>query len=348
MSRWKWPAVLGIGATLLVACGGGGYSTTPLAAPSSAAAPFVASTTYPVSSSGTLNVPLAAPSYSGEFTLTGVSSQVSSGLTLQVTLQNAALSGFPALQQLLRAVQGRQALAASVPIARLIYLELEFSAGIAAGGGTLSLTVPSSTLVAGDAYYLSFFDPNALSLGWQADWAGPAAVSGSTLSFTLPPSNLLGLTTYGFVIYGISSSATPPSPVPSASASASASPSTSPSPSTSASPSPTPTSAPNALQANPTTVAIPAPGVADTKTVVVTESGYNGTLSQSNSCGGSTPIATFSATSAQGPSWNLIVTGVAAGTCVATISDSNAQSVTVSITVTASGFSIQSSHRKGP
>jgi hypothetical protein len=95
-------------------------------------------------------------------------------------------------------------------------------------------------------------------------------------------------------------------------------------------------------------VEIPGPGTADAQTVVVSESGYSGTFSQNNSCTTGSEIASFSATSAQGPTWDLVITGISAGTCVATIGDTNNQTVTLSISVTSSGFSIQSVRRKGP
>jgi hypothetical protein len=272
------------------------------------------------------------------------------------------------LQSALRAAAARRQIAAAVTPSAILFIEAEFSATITASGGTLALTVPSGTLVASDTYYLAFFDPNTLSLGWQLDWAGPASVSGNGLTFALPAVDFLGLTTYGFAVYGISASGAQPTPIPTVAPSTSPSASPTPTPSTSPSgsptasptptatptPTPTPTAtatatvAPNVLQANPTNVEIPAPGVADAQTVVVTESGYNGTLSQTNSCGGGTPIASFSAANASGPTWNLVVTGLSAGTCVATVSDTNAQTVTLSISVTSSGFTINSLQRKGP
>ncbi len=100
-------------------------------------------------------------------------------------------------------------------------------------------------------------------------------------------------------------------------------------------------SAPGALNASPATVSIASLGASGAQTVRVSESGYTGTFSESSSCGGVTPIASFSATSGSGPSWHLVITGINAGTCVATIGNTNGESLAVPITVSITEFTTQ-------
>jgi hypothetical protein len=100
---------------------------------------------------------------------------------------------------------------------------------------------------------------------------------------------------------------------------------------------------PNALMVSPSTVSIS--GAGNTAQITASETGYTGTLSQTNSCA-SNGIASFSAASGSGPSWTVTVTAETGGTCSAVFSDSNGQQQTASITVTTSGFTIQTTGRK--
>lgn len=184
------------------------------------------------------------------------------------------------------------------------------------------LTVPSADVVANAAYYVAFFDPSSAELGWQEDWGGPAGVSGDTLTFLLPAFSFTSEATYAFALYAISSAAASPTPAPTHT--------------TSSSP------PPGALSANPTEVQISGLGAPDAQPVLIQEMGYTGSLTETNSCGGTTPIASFSASSGSGPSWSLVVTGDSTGTCLATIQDANGQSVTITVVVTATGFTVQS------
>jgi hypothetical protein len=90
-----------------------------------------------------------------------------------------------------------------------------------------------------------------------------------------------------------------------------------------------PTSPPNALVMSLGSVSFTVPG--QVANFTASESGYTGTLTQTNNCAG---IATVSPASATGPSGGFTVTAVAAGTCQVTIKDSNNQSGTLGVTVT--------------
>jgi hypothetical protein len=87
-------------------------------------------------------------------------------------------------------------------------------------------------------------------------------------------------------------------------------------------------------------------GVGTTQNVTVSQTGYTGTLSQTNTCGGTTPIATFSASSGSGPSWNLVVTAASGGTCSATFNGGSGQSTNATISVTTSGIIINTTKRR--
>ncbi len=110
----------------------------------------------------------------------------------------------------------------------------------------------------------------------------------------------------------------------------------SPSPSPSASPSPSPT--PNPMGIAPSTLALTGTGASNAQTLVVTETGYTGSFTESDTC---STIATVTPSSGTGPSFTFTVTGVAAGTCSATFADTNGQHVTANIGVTTTGVVIQ-------
>ncbi len=80
-------------------------------------------------------------------------------------------------------------------------------------------------------------------------------------------------------------------------------------------------------------------GAANAQTLLVQETGYNGNFTESDTCAG---IATLAPSGGPGPSLSETVTGVAAGQCIATFSDSFSQTKHASISVTTGGFTIQS------
>jgi hypothetical protein len=78
-------------------------------------------------------------------------------------------------------------------------------------------------------------------------------------------------------------------------------------------------------------------GAAFAKTINVTETGYGGTFGESDNCSG---IATVTTSNNHGSTAHYTVTGVAAGSCAATYTDSSSQQATVNIVVTTNGIII--------
>ena len=73
------------------------------------------------------------------------------------------------------------------------------------------------------------------------------------------------------------------------------------------------------------------------------ETSYNGTFAENDNCTGK---ATITTSNNNGPTATYTVTGVAAGSCTATFSDSFSQTAPVNIVVTTSGFTINSKKRQ--
>jgi hypothetical protein len=97
------------------------------------------------------------------------------------------------------------------------------------------------------------------------------------------------------------------------------------------------------LSVSPSTLAVDGTGAANAQTLLVQETGYSGDFTESDTCAG---IATLAPGNGAGPSLSETVTGLAAGQCSATFSDSYAQVQHASITVTTGGFTIQSRGRR--
>jgi len=92
-----------------------------------------------------------------------------------------------------------------------------------------------------------------------------------------------------------------------------------------------PVPAPNALSFNAT-------GAANKLTSTVTETGYNGTLTESDTCAG---IATVAASGATGPSVTYTITPTASGTCGVSVKDASNVSAGIAVVVSTSGVIIQ-------
>jgi hypothetical protein len=118
-----------------------------------------------------------------------------------------------------------------------------------------------------------------------------------------------------------------------------AAPTPSASPTATATPSPTP---PGALTASPTSVALNGTGSANAVSLTVAEPGYSGSFGESDTCAA---IATIASANANGPSTTFTVTGVAAGSCSASFTDSFGQHAAAQIGVTASGFGVVDRNR---
>ena len=99
---------------------------------------------------------------------------------------------------------------------------------------------------------------------------------------------------------------------------------------------------PTPLTVTPTTLSLYGTGAANAQSFVVSESGYTRTLTESDTCTPSSgQIATVSPAGGSGPSLTVTVTGVAAGSCSATFTDAYGSTASVAITVTTSGWIIQ-------
>ena len=336
-------AVWVVAGCLFAACsgrGGGGGSSPRL--PIATATPAPTDSLIPVASSGTLTIPLSDPPISGGIALNNVSSIVTSGLTVDLTQATTLPGGFPTLQ--------------SAHVQPIFYAETIFSATVSATNGSVTLTVPSSDIFASDSYFVAFFDPNQLNLGWQLTWAGPASVSGDTLTFAHAAAITLdSRTTYAFAMYAVAGAAptATPTPTPAPSTTPTSGPTASPSPTPSATPtftptptpSPTPTPIAGVLTVTPTDVEITGPS--GEQKISVSETNFSGTFTQTNSCGGTSTIATFDTASGTGPSWTPLITGENPGTCSAVIGDGTGQQVSISITVGSNGFTIDTRAHKG-
>jgi hypothetical protein len=102
----------------------------------------------------------------------------------------------------------------------------------------------------------------------------------------------------------------------------------------------TPTATPSPV-ISPASLAFTSAGVS--LPLVLTETGYIGVLTESDTCSG---IATVSPATGTGPSATFTVTSVAAGTCNVTITDSAGRFATAAIGVTTLGVTIQSKSRQ--
>lgn len=206
------------------------------------------------------------------------------------------------------------------------------------------------------------YDPNAGPLyvafyeagvdGWDYGFAGPGIATGGKIVLTPAPGDatFTGGVEYVYALYQLTGTAPTPSPsptpTPGPTSSPTSTPTSTPSPTPTSSSTPTPTAPPpGVLSVNPLSVNIYGTGSSNAATIVVQEVTYAGTFTESDTCNpGSGKIATIATANAAGPSANYIATGVSAGSCTATFSDSTNQHVTIPIVVTTNSFGIQA-HR---
>jgi hypothetical protein len=119
-----------------------------------------------------------------------------------------------------------------------------------------------------------------------------------------------------------------------------------PTPTPTASPTPTPTATATATPTPTPASVVPAPGslaftstgAAYAQSLVIAESGYSGTFSETDTC---SSVASVGPLSAVGASYNATVTPTAAGSCTITVSDASAHSVKIPVAVTTSGLVVQ-------
>ena len=122
-----------------------------------------------------------------------------------------------------------------------------------------------------------------------------------------------------------------PTPVPTAT------PTPTPVPTPTPTPTPSPTPVPGTLVVQPNPVNVNGVGASNAQTFSATETGYAGVFGESDNCSG---IATVTTSNANGPTATYTVTGIAAGNCTVTISDSHGQQTTTQVAVTTNGFVI--------
>jgi hypothetical protein len=92
------------------------------------------------------------------------------------------------------------------------------------------------------------------------------------------------------------------------------------------------------MSANPTSLSINGTGASYAQNTYVQETGYTGAFTESDKCA---TIATVTPSSGTGPAAMFTVTPSAAGTCAAKFADTNGNQVSVAITVTTTGFTVQ-------
>ena len=366
------PVLAFAAATVLVACGGSSSGGPPPQPVSQLWSAFVQNVlALPAGQAVTLALP-SSHGFSGTVTFPASTPQQQVNLT--ETLQNfPPQDGTPALTKD-RVPQGvRQALA-QVPHTTIVYLKLVSDGSITiANSPTFSLTVPADVITPNTSFYIAFFDKTGID-DWILAWEGPAAVSGTTLTFpenNLGPFPLQANTSYWFALVAVTTGTISPSPSPTATPTPgpgatptptptppagatptptptppagatptptpTVTPTPTPTPTVTPTPTPTPTPAPLAISASPNPVNVLGTGAANAQTVTVHETGYFLNFSESDTCGG---IAAVTTTSPAGPTAQYTVTGIAAGTCTATFSDSFAQNAQTQIIVTTSGFVI--------
>jgi hypothetical protein len=113
------------------------------------------------------------------------------------------------------------------------------------------------------------------------------------------------------------------------------SPSSSPTSSSTATPTPPP---PGTMSANPTSLSINGTGAGYAQSVYIQEAGYTGAFNENDTC---TSIASVTPNTGAGPAATFTVTPSGAGTCAAKFADTNGRTISVAITVTTTGFTVQ-------
>ncbi len=295
-------------ALALSACSGSNGSGSPIVQPTSPSGlPGSVAFTSAIGD-GTVQIPLAYPG---------------SGGTVTVTTSLTPPAGVPAT------ASKEHRTASALAHTALLYIGVTFSQATQLTG-QLSFVIDPPV----------GYDPNAGSLyvafyevgGWNYGFEGPGAETGGKIVFTPAPGDatFTGGVQYVYAIYQLSGATPTPAPTPTSTPS----------------PTPTPTPPPaGVLSINPLNVNVYGIGSSNAATIIVQETGYSGTFTESDTCNPSGgQIATIAASSAAGASATYVATGISAGSCTATFSDSTNQHITIPVVVTTNGFIIQS-HR---
>jgi hypothetical protein len=92
------------------------------------------------------------------------------------------------------------------------------------------------------------------------------------------------------------------------------------------------------MSANPTSLSINGTGAGYAQSVYIQEAGYTGAFNENDTC---TSIASVTPNTGAGPAATFTVTPSGAGTCAAKFADTNGRTISVAITVTTTGFTVQ-------
>jgi hypothetical protein len=285
---------------MLPACGGS-VNTTPIA-PRVSALPATAAT----SGVYAYQMPTSG-SFTGLLDIPGSSVTVGNGAI--VTLASSATD--PTTAQ--AASKARRTAQSSVMNAPYDYFSITWSAQVTSPVELdFTLTPPNGAPAAGTKYYEEVNDTSGTA-GWQTGFAGPFTSDGSTVTFYVP-ANVVFQPGHAYVLAAYTLTSSAPSPTPTAT------------------PTPAPTPA-GPISLSPNSVSLLGLGSSNAQTVTASETGYTGAFSSTGTaCSGIATVAVSGST--------LTVTGIAAGTCSATITDSFNQTKSLSITVTTSGLSV--------
>lgn len=276
-----------------------------------------ASATGPVTIAGnTLALPSLTTGVAVTTTL-GAAPAVTSGTTVTLTESTVSPIGLPTLQGLARRPES-----GTVSDTPLVYIEAVFSNAVTMNGQLgFTTPLPSGSNPNAGPYYVAVL-PLGATPTWSLAIEGPGVVSGTTVSFTPPvaQTTFAASTPYYYVIYQAAGGSVP-----------------SPTPTPSPTPSPTPTPAPLAVSS--AALSFTASGASYAQTFAVSELGYTGAFTETDTCNPGTAIATVSAASGPGPTANFTVTPQSAGSCAITVHDTNGQTstVTVGVTITQGG-----------
>ena len=300
--RWPFSAGLRVCAALVffaaIAGCGGSVNTTPLATPSALPS-------------------FAAPAVNGLSATFNVLNGAPSGIAVTAFSSTTAPTGVPLPSSIQRRAQS---LGGAVPF---IYVSVVLSQPVSVSFLNEVLT-STSALSANASYFVEIDDPSATP-------AKITTVSGTLSNGIVTFTNASGGGSqtlaanhpYVFQFYFIPATSPSPSPSPPASSSPSSSPSLSPSPT----PTPTPPP-PGVLSVSPATVQLTGTGLSNA--VLVQETGYSGTFSESDTCSG---IATLTSSGTTGPVAAFAVTANSVGACSATFSDAQGKQITIPVVV---------------
>ena len=308
--RWPFTARLRMCAALVfvaaIAACSGSVNTTPLATPTGFTS-FV------------------APMVNGLSAAFNVLSGAPAGTSATVFSSTTAPTGVPLPSSIQRRAQ---AIGGAVS---LVYVSIVLSQPVTTAFLNEVLT-STSTLSANASYFVEIDDPSATPAKITTI---TGKLSSGIVTFTNASGGSNGVPilaanhAYVFQFYLVPATLPSPGSSPSPSPPSSPSPSSSSSPSVSPTPTPTPTAPPpGVLSVSPATVQLTGTGLSNA--ILVQETGYSGTFSESDTCSG---IATLTSSSATGPAAAFAVTASGAGACSATFSDTQGQHITIPVGV---------------